>query len=483
MSFFQILSNCTKSVIIIFIFSSISYSKECLFFTSPKPGHIFTSPSCTLSLESTCDDIQKIELQARYFSLNSDTATIISIGTLNGPPYNFVWDISSIPDQLFAGVAFLAEAVHQNGEVEDARREGIFFAHQPVSYEKRTAQYNFAGSKDLTSEIIELKTDRDNLHIKSSVYWNEKDLTFLIDVEDPYFNSNISKSILSQIGVEIMLDLTLSRKPYPNKDVIAFTIPLLGIPYTINYKPSFDESGTFKLISSSSPCDFHYSVFKGDYKGYKIYFPIPVKTFGKTIPESLSCNIVLKVLNQDNQLTNVSWVKSNSYDIRSPYLWNLIVRAPKPLSKSKLLILSASFIIGLVSSLLIGLIFKSINKPKLKHAIEKTEAEQKTFDNLKEAIERQITYKNLTDDIVARELHLTTKKLNNLVKKLTGLSFHNYLMLERIEIAKERLRSSFCTETTIADACGFKDESEFEKYFLKFEHITPDKYRQTQQVT
>ncbi len=464
------------------LFNSV-YSDECILFNSPKPGKIITTPQCTLSLESTCKDIKKIELQARYFSLFSDTANIVNIGTLDKPPYQFVWDISSLPNQLFAGVAFLAEVYHKNGNIYDIRREGVFFAHQAIIYKRKTIVYDFPGSRKLSSDTIIIPGNRDNLSIKSSIYWNEKNLTFLIAVDDPFFHSNLPKSALSDICVEIMLDPSISRKPYPSKEVVAFNIPLYGIPYIINYKPAFDETGTFKLISNSSTCDFPYSIFKEDYKGYEILFPIPKKIFGGVIPDSLTCNIALKVMDKNNRLKTVSWVRTNQYDIHSPFVWNTIVRLPKPFYKNRILIFSAGFIAGLIFITLIWIIISYARKPKLKKAIEKTEAEQKLFDNLKEAIDRQITYKNITNEIVAKELHISPKKLNNLVKRLTGYSFHNYLMLARIEIAKERLRSSFCNESTIADACGFKDEAELEKYFLKFEHTSPAKYREKQQVT
>ena len=482
-SLIRFFSKYIRILVIVPFFAGSIYSESCIEFITPKPGKILTSPQCTLSLESTCNDLQRVEVQARYFSLDSDTATIVSIGTRKRPPYTFIWDLAAIPNQLFAGVAFLVEATHQNGAVEDIRREGIFLAHQPVKYERRQIQYDYPGTKVLTGDTFAIQSNRSSLQIKSCVYWNEKNLTFVLDVEDPFFHSNMSKKALSEIGIEIMLDPLLSRKPFPNKDIIAFNIPLFGIPYVLSFKPAFDENGSFKMISSSTPCDFPYSILKDDYKGYRIYFPIPKQTFGGAIPESLSCNIILKVLNQNNQLTNVSWVKSGLYDINSPLLWNLIYRTPKPLAKSKILILFVSFLVGFLLALFLTIIIKKIKTPKVKKAIEKTEIEQNLFDKLKEAIDRQITYKNFTNDIVSRELHISSKKLNGLTKNLTGLSFQNYLMYSRIEIAKERLRSSYCNESTIADACGFTDESELEKYFLKFEHTTPAKYRQKQQVT
>jgi len=477
------LTICRKTVLLVSFLTVLAYSQDCIQFVSPKPGKIVSSPLCTLSLETTCTDIYKIELQARYFSGNSDTATVVSLGSKNRSPYEFVWDLSTIPNQLFAGVAFLAEGYKHNGEIVVIKREGVFLAHQPVNYEKRKLDYEYSGTKTLTGDTITIPGNRSNLKIRSSVYWNEKYLTFIIDVEDPFFNSNMSKNVLSDIGAEIVIDPSISRKPCPGKDIVAFSIPLFGIPYRLSYKPTFDDSGSFKMISSSTPCDFPYTVLKDDYKGYKIYFPIPKKIISDTLPDSLSCNIVLKVLNENNQLTRVSWVKSGTFDSHSPLLFNTLIRTPKPLMKNLQLIGSITFIAGLLLAFLCGLIIRIIRKPKVKKAIEKTESEQKLFDNLKEAIDRQVTYKNLNSDIVARELHISTKKMNNLIKNLTGLTFQNFLMYARIEIAKERLRSSYCNESTIADACGFTDENEMNKYFLKFERTTPVKYRQKQQVT
>lgn len=470
-------------VAVVCSYSQTSPVQNCAQFVKPVPGKTITSPSCTLLLESTCNNVSKIELQARYFSNESDSGIIVSLGSKNRAPYEFIWDISLIPNQLFTGVAFLAEISKRNGDIETIQRDGIFFAHQPINSDKRTIYYEHSGTKRLTTDTIKIASNRNNLKIRSSIYWNEKELAFYIEVDDPFFNTNISEKVLSECGIEILIDPTLGRKPYPTKDIIAFTIPLTGIPNRVSYQPSFDENGAFKMVSKQANCDFHYSIEKDDYKGYKVFFPIPKKAFRDSIPDSLSCNIILKALNENNQIATIAWAKSGIYDTRSPMIFNSLYKTPKPLSKSLFLIGAIAFIAGLSITLLIALVINQLRKPRLKTAIEKTEAEQKLFDNLKDAVDRQITYKKLSVDIVARELHISAKKLSNLVKNLTGLSFNHFLMYLRIEIAKERLRSSFCKENEIADKCGFADEKEMEKYFLKFERTTPDKYRQKQQVT
>jgi AraC-like DNA-binding protein len=471
-------------LIIVLIFQSSTSAESCVTFDNPKPGKIISQPQCTLQLSSTCNTIKKINLQARYFAENSDTATIVTIGTIQRAPYIFVWDISKIPNQMFAGVAFLAEVTHRYGDREDVRQEGIFFAHQNIAREQKNMHYDFSKTTNLHGDIINIPTIRENLNIKASVYWNENFLTFLIDVDDPFFHSHISKNSLAEMGIELYIDPTLSSKPYPSKDIIAFAVPLSGIPYSITFKPGFDSAGGFRLVSSSTPCDFSYSILKDDYKGYKLLFPIPSSTFtNSNIPDSFACNIILKALNNNYELNRISWVKGNIYDNQSPFLWNKLVKQKKPIYKNNILIFASAFVIGLILTLFTGLIISTLRRPHFEKAIAKTEAEQRIFDELKEAVERQVTYKNLSVEIVAKELKISAKKLNLLCKNFTSFSFANYLMYSRIEIAKERLRSSHCSESTIADACGFQNEQEFMKYFLKFNRITPEKYRQKQQVT
>jgi transcriptional regulator GlxA family with amidase domain len=141
------------------------------------------------------------------------------------------------------------------------------------------------------------------------------------------------------------------------------------------------------------------------------------------------------------------------------------------------------FISGFVITFIIYQILLSLKKPQKIIQFERSEAEQQQFDRIKEAIESKVTQKNLSHERFAHELKMSHKKLNKLIKKFTGMSFHNYLMFCRTEIAMERLRSSHCSEASIAESCGFSSVHELEKYFFKFHRTTPFKYRSQQQIS
>jgi transcriptional regulator GlxA family with amidase domain len=85
-------------------------------------------------------------------------------------------------------------------------------------------------------------------------------------------------------------------------------------------------------------------------------------------------------------------------------------------------------------------------------------------------------------DMIGKAVSMPPKKLALLVTRATGMNFQTYVMFARIEIAKERLRSSHASEESIAEACGFANVNEMEKYFIRFCHVTSAKFRAEQQV-
>lgn len=62
-------------------------------------------------------------------------------------------------------------------------------------------------------------------------------------------------------------------------------------------------------------------------------------------------------------------------------------------------------------------------------------------------------------------------------KKLTGMTFVNYLNQVRLEKAELMLRTSDLTELEISEACGFNNFSYFIRTFRRFAGKTPGQYR------
>ncbi len=463
------------------LFTSAVLSQECKpEFYLPAQGALITTPSCTLEVKAPCN-IKRVLFKARYTGSKPDSSIIVNLGTVSKAPFMFVWDISKIPNQLISGVSFLAEVTLANWSIKEINREGVFFLHQNTERLVKTIPYDHQGTLSFNPDTFTFKYPRSPGSITTSMYWNEKDLSVLMEVNDPLFYDNIPRDILAGMGLEVLLDPTMSRKPYPHKDIMAYSVPLHGKPYRIIYQPVFESSGSFKLNSQVLACDFKYKVTRVNFKGYKIYFSIPLQSISDTLPKEIACNLIVKSAISDS-IVRSPWINYGALESYSPYVWGSIQFQPKPFFKNSLLVWSIFFVLGLLLMLLIQLLIRSISKSTRTDIQRRSEAEEKMFEKIKDAMERRITQKDSTKNDVARDLKISPKKLNSLIKGFTGLSFQNYMMLNRTEIAKERLRSSHCNEATVAEACGFQNAPEMEKYFMKFHRITPGKFRSEQQV-
>ena len=66
---------------------------------------------------------------------------------------------------------------------------------------------------------------------------------------------------------------------------------------------------------------------------------------------------------------------------------------------------------------------------------------------------------------------------SELFKQSTGHSPHNYVLLQRIERAKERLRDPKCSIIDAGLDAGFQNSSHFARMFRKLEGVTPSRFR------
>jgi two-component system response regulator YesN len=81
-------------------------------------------------------------------------------------------------------------------------------------------------------------------------------------------------------------------------------------------------------------------------------------------------------------------------------------------------------------------------------------------------------------DLVAAHVHLSTAYLSRIFNKKMGTSFSDFLAQVRLKEAKRRLRTSDETIDQIAEATGFSSNSYFSAVFKKHEGVTPSEYRE-----
>lgn len=78
---------------------------------------------------------------------------------------------------------------------------------------------------------------------------------------------------------------------------------------------------------------------------------------------------------------------------------------------------------------------------------------------------------------MARLCHLSPSYFSRLFRKETGLTFTNYIIAAKIEMAKKLLSESSASVTEISDSLGYSSPSYFIKSFKDREHMTPHAYR------
>lgn len=82
---------------------------------------------------------------------------------------------------------------------------------------------------------------------------------------------------------------------------------------------------------------------------------------------------------------------------------------------------------------------------------------------------------------LAAACHLSESQFNRIFRNVTGHSPHQYVLIHKIETAKDLLSQTDLSLSEIALRAGFYDASDFGKRFREFEKVTPRQYRITLQ--
>ncbi|MDR2577585.1 MAG: AraC family transcriptional regulator [Chitinispirillales bacterium] len=462
--------------------SVVRAQSNCISFEAPLAGSVFSTPSCTIALRVDCPNVTRVDLQARYFPEGSDSALIVSLGTITRPPFKLVWNTHNLPNQLFAGVGILAEALISGEAPRIARQEGIFLTHSPVARKTVPVPYSPSSvkvAKETHAQSFSLGDPRRSA--KSMVVWNERELVVHVTVNDPSFYTNQPGRNNAEAGLEILIDPARGRAPYPAEGTMYFTVPLSGSPFRTDYRVEKDD-GTFRLVPQSSRVAYPHHVGLGEFRGYNFRFAVPRESFGGRIPDTIGLNLVLNVPDDDGRIQKISLAGSSVYEIYSPFIWSDYYRLSKPLLMNAALQWIVFPAAGFLLALLIYALISKLRRPQLLSSFERTEEERIAFERVNNIIERELVRADLKIDYVAHNCGMEPQALSNLIKRNTGFTFINYLLFCRTEVAKERLRSSRSSEKSIADLCGFSSALEMEKCFIKFHRTTPYKFRTQQQV-
>ncbi len=457
---------------------------SCVEFLSPRPGGVVTVPTCTISV-AACPVVSSIRFRAVYFREDGQTKDSVDLGVIERPPYKRVWNLESVPNQLLSGATLLAETEFLNGEKMTVRQEGVFLVHRPTK--RPSVDVSRLGRLGLEESRggMDLRGPDSSVSGSARAYWDKQNLVFAVTVKDPSYRSGIPEPQLRATSCELLLDPSVGGGlPYPSDSVIAVQIPLLGEVQRKRYQALFTRDGGFSVGARFEPYTQHHSVKTADGKGWKAICVVPPSLLGPHVPQSVRCNVVVRIADQTGATDLLSWTGTNLAEMYAPRRWGVVVLRTRPLSQRPGLL----YLIGLAAGMLFMLVAYPVcgrlaTNNAMVLTFETPEGERKICEMVRAFIETRIPDKTLSLEALSEEFAIETHRIDKLLKKYTGQLFHPYLMGLRIEIAKERLRSTNASESSIAEQCGFKSTEEMERMFMKIGGTTPYKFRLEQQVT
>jgi AraC-like DNA-binding protein len=465
-------------------------SVACAIFNAPQPGTILSSSHCTLSV-SACPQakVRTVTFRAHYNGNEEPSDTLTTLGMLTRPPYSLVWDLSRLPSQLLGGLSMEAEVVYTNNRSELLRHEGIFFlASQPQQLTQRATYAHTINDLNKKNSFKLSGPERSVCQVNAQVVWDKRTLLFSVDTKNPLFFADIPDELLRQSTTEIYIDVNSTLHPYPTESTLVVSVPLSGKPQRIVYKPTFDSSGGFQLITEKKPFNSPVSIHKRIGDGWRTECSIPISDLGSSIPTHIRANIIVSFIDESagqQQAVTYSWVPGNAREIRSPLLFGSLELQRRSWYEHPALAWVGLFLgaFSLAFAAVWAITFKPSNANNHVKRFEASEEEKIELESIKEVVEREITSPQLTLHTLSQLTQLPPRRINTLLRKHQGMSFPVFVMQQRIEIVKERLRSSNSSETAIAKSTGFSSVEQMEKAFRRFYRTTPYNYRLKQQIS
>ena len=120
-------------------------------------------------------------------------------------------------------------------------------------------------------------------------------------------------------------------------------------------------------------------------------------------------------------------------------------------------------------------IFLYLYHQLLDHSVDR---ENEHIKKIKKYVLKHIC-EDVSLDEIASEVHLVPRYVCTLFKRETGMTITEYMVGEKIELAKRLIIMRRQTLTEIAETCGFSDYNYFSRVFKRIVGMTPGEYRKS----
>lgn len=218
------------------------------------------------------------------------------------------------------------------------------------------------------------------------------------------------------------------------------------------------SKGDISLSPAKLPCS--YKVY-GDDHYLEIKIPIPFLE-----------RVATEVMNRDLKRLELR----TEFRDRNPQIEQLAMMLRAELHRGKNGV-GQLYIESLANALIVNVLRDySVTKPKI--AIDEGGLRDRSLFQAIEYIDHHLSQSIKLEDL-ANHLGISKFHFSRLFKKSTGRSPHQYVMQQRIELAKQLLAKADMSISNIALECGFNSQAHLGKYFRYYVGMTPKAYRQS----
>lgn len=133
-----------------------------------------------------------------------------------------------------------------------------------------------------------------------------------------------------------------------------------------------------------------------------------------------------------------------------------------------------ALVLNMVSQMVIEIVRENLPKEK-RHASEEG-LQRKRIENIESFIQDNISAM-ITKQMVAEQMYLSVRQLDRIVLAERGITLKSLIDQIKIREARRLLRETDMTQKDISISLGFTETSSFNRYFRRFESVSPGIYR------
>jgi len=457
-------------------------SSQCLSIVSPMAGTIISSGVCTLHVNH-CDQIKNVTFKIAYLD-DQNVVDTVTIGEFRSPPYKLLWQSASIPNQVGTGATFIATAALKNNDTLSKSVEAIFLTHNPVWSPAHKTPFGSFKMRRMPSANFSI-VDSNNLHLLDGTSaWDKKGLKILAIVHDSTITKDKVEQGSPQRFVEIFIDPQATRRPYIHDNIVILRVYPSERSEQIIVSSKILKDGSITVDSQTIALDSRYvNTDIRNNKQWQAYVHLPNEFFPSKLINTYRMNISATLPDQSGSFKRFFYRGDNLNDAAAPLNYARFDLEAMPLTGNGFLMGFFGFIISFLAVIIWHLLSSPRRKLQRFDYAKQSERDKMLNEKVSQSISRNISKNDLGIELVAGESMSTPKQISAMLRRIYGANFSQVVIQSRIEIAKERLRSTNSSEESIAISCGFKSVAEMERNFWRYSYTSPKKYRADQQVT